>query len=140
MRKILFIGVFAMLLGSCSADSPSDTNSSYYNDYVPIATVEMPEAFEFGQSYVIEYTYYKPTTCHLFNDLIYDDEANVHTIIIRNTVLTGGGADCQSLTNEVVSKSFDFVASNTSTHYFKFWKGLDDSCQDIFLEFEVPVN
>ena len=139
MRKILSIGLIALLLGSCSADSPGDT-TSYYNEFVPIATVEMPETFQLGQTYIIEYTYNRPTTCHLFYNLLYETDQNVATIAVNNTVLTGGGASCEPLTDEIVSRSFDFAVYNSNTHYFKFWQGKDDSNEDIFLEFEVPVN
>jgi len=139
MRKIFFIGLIAVLLGSCSLDNPSEEANDYRAEFVPIATVEMPETFELGETYVIPYTYYRPTTCHLFGEIFYEGNQNQHIIYLTNTVLTGG-ASCETLTNEIINRTFDFTVSSNDTYYFKFWQGLDENGQDMYLEFEVPVN
>ena len=139
MRKLFFIGFVMLFLGSCSVDSATDVNE-FRTEFVPIATVEVPETFQLGQSYNIQYTYYRPTNCHVFNDLYTVASQNQTTIAVINTVITGGVESCEPLTNEVESRSFNFAVTNSSTHYFKFWQGQDDSGQDIYLKIEVPVN
>ena len=139
MRKILFIGLVTLLLGSCSVES-DNINDGFYFEYVPIETVDMPAEFELGQSYEIEYTYYRPSTCHVFNDLYYVAELNQRTIAVINTVYPESSSPCEDLELEVITRTFNFVVNNNSTYLFRFWQGTDSNDQDLYLEIEVPVN
>jgi len=139
MRKILFASFIMLLLGSCSVESDR-INDGFYFEYVPIETVDMPAEFELGQTYEIEYTYYRPTTCHVFNDLYYVAEFNQRTIAVINTVYPESSSPCEDLELEIITRTFNFVVNNNSTYYFRFWQGTDSNNQDLYLEIEVPVN
>jgi len=139
MRNLLFAGFVMLFLGSCSVDS-DNINDGFYLEYVPIETVDMPTEFELGQTYEIEYTYYRPTTCHVFNDLYYVTELNQRTIAVINTVYPESSSPCENLELEVITRTFNFPVTNSSTHYFRFWQGTDSNNQDLYLEIEVPVN
>lgn len=138
MRKVLFIGLIVVFLGSCSVEDP--IVNDYYDVYVPVENVSMPDSFELGQSYEIEYTYYRPSTCHIFNGLFYNPDVNEHILAIQNRVYPNLGPDCADLADDLITRIFNFTVNSNDTHTFRFWKGKDDSGQDIYLEFEVPVN
>lgn len=140
MKKMLLIGFVSLLLASCVSDSDTIAND-FRTEYVPIATVNMPEEFQLGQVYSIEYTYYRPTTCHTFLNLYYEvGDQGLRTIAITNRVYTGGDATCESLIDEVITRTFNYSVDTAETHHFRFWQGKDDSGNDVYLEFEVPVN
>jgi hypothetical protein len=100
----------------------------------------MPAEFELGENYVIEYSYYKPSNCHVFNDLNYISDFNTLTIFVVNTVFPDAQSPCMTLNDELITRVFNFTADNSETYYFKFWKGVDEEGRDVFLEIEVPVN
>ena len=139
MKKIIFIGIALIFLGSCSIDD-DNINSDFYFEYVPIEAVDMPDSFELGESYSIEYTYYRPTECHVFNDLYYENNLDTRTIAVINIVYPNASPPCTALTNELVTRTFNFFVNNNETYNFRFWQGLDESGADLYLEFEVPVN
>ncbi len=139
MRKILFAGFIMLLLGSCSVESDK-INDGFFTEFVPIETVDMPAEFELGQTYEIEYTYYRPTTCHVFNDLYYRIELDYRTILLINTVYPESTSPCEDLELEVITRTFNFVVNTNSTYHFRFWQGTDSNNQDLYLEIEVPVN
>ena len=131
----------SIMLLSCSIDD--DTND-FYLETLPIESVDMPDSFVSGETAVINYTYLRPTTCHVFNDLYYSIDGNQRVVAIINRVYeeTGSGNPCSILDNEVASRSFNFsVNSNIgSTYTFKFWQGEDQNGEDIYLTIEVPVS
>ena len=139
MRKILFIGLVMLLLGSCSVESDNITDGFYF-EYVPIETVDMPAEFELGQTYEIEYMYYRPSTCHVFNDLYNLPGMNQYTIAVIKTVYPESIEPCEDLELEVITRTFNFNVTSSSTYHFRFWQGTDSNNQDLYLEIEVPVN
>ena len=137
--KLILFSCLMFLFVSCSLENESNINNFYF-EYVPFESVELPSEFQLGETYVIEYTYYRPTTCHGFNDLFYDSDMNVQTIAIINTVVTNGPGTCFDLADELVVREFRFVPNTAGQNLFKFWKGTDDNGEDIYLEMEVQVN
>jgi len=142
MKRLFFI-VFALLtLGSCSLnnDDGEVRVGDFYFEYVPITTVEMPTVFQLGETSTVEYTYHRPTTCHSFNDLFYDVTGNTRTIAVINTVVVGGNP-CAQLSEELVTRTFNFSVNSSGPYLFRFWQGVnEENGEDIYLEFEVPVN
>ena len=133
MKKALILLV-GLILFSCSSNDDSLYN---YQDPMPIELVDLPEEFVLNEEYEITITYLKPTTCHVFNDILYQEDNNISTVIVIGTVFHNNG-NCTDLNTEFEA-NFNFTANNIGSHIFKFWKGLDDNGEDIYLIVEVPV-
>ncbi len=138
MKKIALIIIVSLTFSSCSLDDSGNSVGDFFFQYIPIEDVVMPVEFEFGQTYVIEYTYFRPSSCHFFNDLFYDIDLNVRTIAVINTVQVDNG-QCLDLQDELVTRTFNFLVQNTGTYQFRFWQGEDSNGEDVYLEIEVPV-
>jgi len=138
MKKILLLAAVFILFNSCSRD---DIGSRYNYSYVtlPIDSVDIPSSFTFGSTYQITLHYKRPSTCHYFYNLYYDKNLNVRTVAVQNVIENRN--DCQTLTNNEVTYSFNFlVNSNGGTYVFKFWNGQDANGVDQFLQYTIPVN
>ena len=66
-KQILLVAIVLSLLSSCSLETET---SNFYIDIMPIESVNIPTEFESGQSYDIEVTYYRTSTCHVFNNFL----------------------------------------------------------------------
>ncbi len=139
MKKIFILGIIITIFLSCSSDDIA--NDEFYFEILPIESVTMPSEMHFGESYTIDYTYFKPSTCHIFNDLYYLSEGNFRTVAVINTVLTGvDNVICDPLIDELEERSFTFLCKNNSgTYVFKFWKGEDENGQDTYEVHEIPI-
>lgn len=137
MKKILVLGVIIAAVFSCSTDDSSDTN--FYFEILPIESAIVHDEVEFGRTYTIEYSYFRPSNCHNFSDLYYLAEGNTRVVAVVNSVLDSD-VDCTPLTNELVEKSFNFfVRQETGSYTFKFWQGEDENGEDIYLVYQVFV-
>jgi len=138
MKRFLILAICFIAL-SCSTDDGDFQDFRF--EILPIESVEMPEAFTFGQEYQIQYTYLVPSTCHVFNDLYYVSEENTRTVAVVNTVFESNGtSSCETLTNTLMERSFRFIVVNHEGSYtFRFWQGVDDNGDDIYMIYEVPV-
>ena len=134
MKKILaFICVF-MLTISCS-DEESTPPIRYV--LVPIQNVEIPEVMYVETSYNIGVEYVRLSTCHGFDGFYYQKNGFTRTISVQNFVVEK--PDCLPLVNQVYSENMMFQPTEPGTYLFKFWKGKDDSGNDVFLEIERTV-
>lgn len=138
MKKLFFLGIVVTFL-SCSTNSP--TTEDFYLEFLPIESVTMPNEMVYGKDYIINYSYFKPSTCHSFNDLYYDVNDNIKTIAVIAKVLRDNGTlICESLNGELEERSFTFhVNKNTGAYIFKFWQGEDANGQAKYLVYEVPI-
>lgn len=139
MKKIFALSFVVITFLSCSVNDT--TNEDFTLEILPIESVTMPTEVLFGESYTINYTYLKPSTCYTFNDLYYLSVSNIRTVAVINTVIPEtNGVICEPLTNEVVERSFDFyVKYRTGSYIFKFWNGKDDNGEDVYLIYEIPI-
>jgi hypothetical protein len=139
MKKVLLLGIIITSVLSCSLDN--STEEEFFFEILPIESVTLPNEMRYQESYTINYTYFKPSTCHIFNDLYYLSEGNFRTIAVINTVLNEvNNVVCQPLTDELEERSFTFFCSNNSgTYVFKFWKGKDENGEDVYTFVEVPI-
>jgi hypothetical protein len=134
MKKYLVvIGFIIATFTSCSID---DNRQSFYLEVLPIQSVELPEEFIFGETHEIFMDYIRPSTCHVFNDFLYQINGQERTVGILNTVYLDD--DCQD-DLELVTVSFDFNVTSTETYVFKFYQGEDADGVDQYLIIEVPV-
>jgi hypothetical protein len=136
MKNIFLLSFLMLTLGSCSNDNDIVNNITVT---LPIEEVDIPEEFKFGQVFPINVTYFRPSSCHLFNTFYVEENNNETTVILVNTVYED--TNCETFdvnTNETVA-SFNFQVNDTATQVFKFWQGKDDSGSDLYLVVEVPV-
>jgi len=140
MKKLLFLGFLLASLWSCSSDDSAD--EEFHFEILPIESVTMPEVMYYNETYTINYTYFKPSTCHIFNDLYYISEGNSRTIAVINTVLTDvDHVTCEPLNNELTEGAFSFYCSSTAGKFiFKFWQGEDEGGADKYLVYEIPIG
>ena len=142
MKKTFFFWFVIATIWSCSVeDSVID---EFQLEILPIENASVPSQMRLGETYTINYSYLKPTTCHFFNDLYYISENNVKTIAVINKVLNvNSNIVCETLNNELEEKSFTFLAVGSDNvegaYIFKFWNGEGSNGQDIYLIFEVPL-
>ena len=132
-RYLLLISLVISTLTSCSVD---DDTQSFYLEVLPIESVEMPDQFVFGDTHEIFMDYERPTSCHIFNDFLYQINGQERTVGIINTVYVENTCE-EDL--ETVTVSFQFNVTSLDTYVFKFYQGQDEDGTDQYLIMEVPV-
>ena len=136
MKRLFYICIAILTFWSCSLDD--DNNGIEYNfEFIPIEDVVIPEEFILDETYQIDLTYFRPTTCHSFHDFYYVPDQEERTVAVINQVFDNSG--CQPLEDELIEVSFDFKAVYSQIYVFKFWQGENEAGEDIFLTFEIPV-
>lgn len=133
MKKIIFLCVMMLSLASCSID---DSNE-FYNEILPIESVDIPEEFVLGETYPITVTYKRPAGCYVFYDFYYARELNQRTVAVINGVYPN--QDCGLSEASEVEATFNFKVTSNGTYIFKFWQGKDDTGTDLYYIVEVPV-
>ena len=131
--KILFL--FATILFvSCSLD---DDAADF--EFKPLAIKEaiVPSEFIFGSDHDVTIKYDLPDGCHSFNNLIFQQEGTARIIAVN--ALVQQNVAC---TLAIVEKEFTFSINilQREDYILKFWKGTDNTGNDIFEEIIVPVN
>ncbi|MEL4307123.1 hypothetical protein [Joostella sp. CR20] len=140
MKKLfaVMLGLFAMLSFS-ACDLSDDDATNFYYETMEITSATFPEYFEFGKVYPIEFTYKRPTDCHVYSGFEYNHTGETErTIFAVATVLDRN--DCIELTDTEGTDSFDFQVRYTNTYTFKFYVGEDESGEKQYLTYEVPVQ
>ena len=135
VRKFLIATIVTITLFSCSVD---DGNSNFSIKTLPIKTAEVPSEFIFGQTYTLKVVYDIPTSCHSFYGLFYRHEGFSRVVAINSLV----NNDLTSCDENPIEREYTFEvrALQNEDYTFKFWKGKDNSGNDIFEEVVVPVN
>jgi hypothetical protein len=136
MKKIISLIVLFFLFNSCTTDN----GPSYSLEFLPIGSVDIPTEFTLGETYPITVYYNRPTTCHYFNNLYYDKNLNTRTIAVESVVEYRDNCQDLSAADAMDSYTFNFYVTSNGSYKFKFYQGKDDSGNDVFLEYEVPVN
>ena len=135
MKKIILLLSVLFLFNSCSLEDESD---KFHYELLPIESVVIPSEFILGQTYQITVKYYKPTTCYGFNGFYFEKDLNVRTIAVR-TVVFEDNTNCEA-TENLFEENLSFTVTNNGSYIFKFWQGTNDAGEDVFLEYEIPVN
>jgi hypothetical protein len=137
MKKLILLSLTILTVTSCTLND--DSGSSFYNEILPIESATVPDEFREGESYIIEYEYLVPSTCHSFSNLYFVAEENTRTIAV--ITLASDSDDCQDLTDQIVERSFNFtvVEPAGSSYTFQFWQGKDINDEDIYLTYNIPV-
>ena len=141
MKKLLIIGLFALLFVGCSKDE-NPFGQGFHFEIIPIEEILMPESFTAGEFYNIDYSYYRPSTCHSFNELYYLADGDYRTVAVINTVLEeANGLVCEPLEDELEWRTLFFECrKNYGVYVFKFWQGQNEDGEDVYQIIEVPVE
>lgn len=140
MKKLFLLLVTLLFITACSIDEGEKVN--FHVEYVPIETVEMPEAFAPGQTYQIKVKYRNPTDCHYYDGIYYEKNGTVYTMAVQTIVIED--SDCQPMTDlEPLEAIFSFYCDPSTTtvgtsYTFRFYNG-DDANGRTYEEIEVPV-
>ncbi len=133
MKNYILV-LILVLLTSCSIEN--DTINSFYLEILPVESAELPSEFTLGEIYEIQVSYIKPSSCHIFNDFVYEIDDNERTIAVVNTVYVN--ENCTN-TSETTTASFMFYVSSQGTYVFKFYQGQNEEGIDQYYIVEVPV-
>ncbi|MEM6718346.1 MAG: hypothetical protein AAF611_03425 [Bacteroidota bacterium] len=140
MKKIVFLAFILSLVAfnSCAVDDTiSDTQFQF--QFIPVETVEMPSIFNLGSTHTISVTYKRQSSCHSFSNFQYEQDAgNMRTVAVVNFVRIGD--DCELLEDEFETRTFSFSALDAAPYTFRFWQGVDEEGENVYLVYEVPVN
>lgn len=132
--KKLVVFILSLMMISCSLSDDSDI-ATY--EFLPIENVIMPTEFERNEVYEIRLSYLRPTSCHVFNDILFESHLNERTVAIIEAFFNGPDS-CYEL-NELKEVTISFKATTEDLYVFKFWQGKDDNGEDQYLVVEVPV-
>ncbi len=136
MKRLVFICIAILTFWSCNVDEDGDV-VDYNFEFIPIEDVVIPDSFALGEIYQIDVSYYRPTTCHAFHDFYYVADEEERTVAVINIVYDH--SDCQPLEDELVEVSFDFKAVYSQIYEFKFWQGENETGENIYLTYQIPV-
>ena len=134
MKKLVFLVLALVTLASCSID---DDSNQFYNEILPIESVDIPEEFVLGKIYPITVKYIRPAGCYAFFDFYYSRDLNQRTVAVVNSVFPN--QNCGLTEEAEVEATFNFKVTSNGTYVFKFWQGKDDSGTDLYYIVEVPV-
>ena len=135
MKRFIVICLTLILFTSCSTD---DDITNYSFEVLPVESVDIPDAFTLGETYPITVYYFRPSTCHNFKEFYYYKENNERTVAPITYVFDRN--DCETLEDELVEATFNFIVTSNGSYIFKFWQGEDTDGESLYLTIEVPVN
>lgn len=135
MKKLFLFIIIAAIFTSCSID---DENTTFTKELVPAVSVELPDTLLFRQNHTFTITYKRPTSCHVFNGFSLETKNDTLFIGVVNAVYPEN--NCETLSDEEVTKELNFFVERNDFYIFKFWQGLDEAGNPFFLTKEVPVR
>lgn len=141
MKNIFALVSLAVFCLSCSLDDNDYPN--YHITTIAITNVDVPEAFSQGKTYEMTVYYDRLSTCHYPKGIYYLTEPNNTRIIAAQNIVYHrddciAEIDAEDLVQEI---SFDFWVTQPvgSVYTFKFYQGIDDNGEDLYLIVEIPV-
>ncbi|RTY95960.1 hypothetical protein [Flavobacterium sp. GT3R68] len=134
MKKLVFLMIFALALGSCSVGD--DTNSEFV--VLPAEGAVMPNKFKVDSVSVITVKYRRPTNCHIFNGFYYDVNGTTRTVAINAVKLHQN--NCQDDSETLFEVPLNFRPTTDGSYVFKFWIGDDANGMEQYLSYDVEVN
>ena len=133
MKRYLLILLTTITLVSCS---PDDYDSNFYFEWIPVTAADVPDEFVYGQTYELTVHYELPNDCTIYYD--YDYIYRGDSRIIATIGMVDSEAICADVTSEG-EYTITVEARQNATYIFKFWQGIDDDGDNIYLIIEVPV-
>lgn len=137
MKKLLLL-FSVLLLSACSLNDDEASTDMLY-EYAPVVSVELPESLVFGQSYTFKITYTFPSPCHKLFGFEYVPQHEVHFLGIV-TSYEPNNPLCTDNEGRTEVFEWEFTADTKEKHIFKFWQGVDQDGDPIYLTKEVEVQ
>lgn len=134
VSKITLI-ILCICFTSCLND---DDGINFFYEGLPIASAELPEELVKDSTYTIKVSYFRPTSCHLFEGFDYQKNRNERTISAIALVSDANTCETYSEPREEET-SFNFLVGDESSYIFKFWQGRATDGSSKFLIIEVPT-
>ncbi|CDF81168.1 hypothetical protein BN863_34560 [Formosa agariphila KMM 3901] len=151
MKKLLLLFVATLTLASCDTN---DDNINYYYDAVPTVSADVPPTMETDKAYTITIDYKKPTNCYTFattniegriietedpdNPDAEPTETRIITMAVINRVDIKTDGECEELA-EIAQTPVNFETLESGSYIFRFWAGVDENEEDIFLEYPAQI-
>jgi len=104
---------------------------------LPIDEVSVPSFFTFNQVDTIKVKYTLPNSCHNFHSLYYQHQDTTRIFSIR--AIKNLETSCTEITQQKELK-IPILVSQREDYLLKFWKGKDNSQEDIFEEIIISVK
>jgi len=138
MKNYLLYILIAITAVSCNLDNDDTDYLSY--ELVPVNNVVIPDTLDFGEQYDFEISYLKPSTCHTFSGFDYNQEENIREIGLVNSVYYDENTSCTILEEELEIETLPFEVLREDNYIFKFWQGVNENGENIYLTKEIPVR
>ena len=123
------------LFTSCDIDD--DVN--YHFEALQVKSVEMPEAFDYGEIYKIKVTYFRPNNCTFFEGFdVVKEDLTTRKVVTIGTVIEDE-EECTGTGEDLVA-TFNFEVLYDEPYLFRYWTGEDANGEPTYLEITVPVN
>lgn len=130
----LTLGLFVSV-NSCNKDE----GPNFHFEPLRILSAELPESFEYNQTYQIIVTYALPDGCTAFSGFdVTKSDTTTRNVVVFGTVRTDQEACTQIVTEG--QASFSFVCLYNEPYVFRFWQGEGIDGEGEYFEITVPVN
>ncbi len=137
MKRVFFLLLVASFTLFTSCDIDDDVN--YHFEALQVKSVEMPEAFDYGEIYKIKVTYFRPNNCTFFEGFdVVKEGLTTRKVVTIGTVIEEE-EECSGSGEELVA-TFNFEVLYDEPYLFRYWTGEDADGEPTYLEITVPVN
>lgn len=135
LKFIIILALALSTLNSCSIDDGDNAAIINY-EALAVESVDLPQAFTFGDVHVIPVTFDFTNSCQNFAGFEVDSNLNERVITVVASVSNGNCID------EVVrsDQNLRFLAASNGTYVFKFFTGFDVNNLPTYLEYTIPVE
>lgn len=149
-QSVLVLTFVALMMSCIKDDVP---NVRY--ELSPIDTVAFPaDTLILNKKYEIEISYLQTSSCQEFNGFttdterdedkpgdITDEDPKSNTILVGALMSVYDREDCQEYDEpKTVKKELSFEPIDQNPYIFKFWQGVDENEEPIFLEKTIYIK
>lgn len=125
MKKLVFVLMAAIAFTGCSVD---DDGPELSYELAEIVANDLPDEFEFGETYEVTVTYILPSDCHDFVGLDPKREGNVgdkrRTIFVSAISVTEVNSECDStIGGDQGTSKFSILIDEEDSYTFNFLVG-----------------
>lgn len=137
IRTLAIFAVIA-LVASCNSDDTPNYNISL----IPIESVTLPEeAVEQGKVAELKIYYELESSCHEFDGFTTNYDEDEDEFLVGAVALIHDREDCTKYDTPKISNSkLRFEVDRKEDYVFKFWRGLDERDDPIYLTEELKVK
>lgn len=136
MKHYLLLFLTVISLFACNDDDDYNEHA-YHLEYVSVKDHDVPDEFNYGETYLIDVTIELQNSCHFYYnqyEYIYEGTSRLIYPIVHID-------DDVACTPNITETTFSIPvqALQNEPYIFKFYQGEDAEGEDIFLTVEVPV-